>query len=138
MAIAGATPSRSNPPDYVGLVSFLVKPFLDSPDAFRIDCETASGHSKVWIRMAFGDTDKGKVFGRGGRNIQAIRTVLEAAAKAAGQAAYLDVYGGTPHYHEGDSADKPGERTFDKTGDRGQARRSGPPKPPTKPRTRQE
>ncbi|MCY7282718.1 MAG: hypothetical protein LH679_04585, partial [Cyanobacteria bacterium CAN_BIN43] len=33
------------------------------------------------------------VLGRGGRNIQAIRSVLEGVAKAAGHTALLDVYG---------------------------------------------
>ncbi|OLP20417.1 KH domain-containing protein [Leptolyngbya sp. 'hensonii'] len=80
-------------PDYIGLVEFLVKPFLESPDSLKVDCETSSGKPRVWIRLAFESSDKGRVFGRGGRNIQAIRTVLAAAAQAVGQSAYLDIYG---------------------------------------------
>ncbi|MBV8887090.1 MAG: KH domain-containing protein, partial [Chroococcidiopsidaceae cyanobacterium CP_BM_RX_35] len=49
--------------------------------------------ARVWIRVAFEGEDKGRVFGRGGRNIQAIRTVVAAAATAAGHSAYLDIYG---------------------------------------------
>lgn len=80
-------------PDYVELVSFLVKPFLEFPDDLRVDCETRSNHSRVWVRLAFAKSDIGRVFGRGGRTIQAIRTVVEAAAQAAGQSVYLDIYG---------------------------------------------
>lgn len=81
-------------PDYAALVRFLVQPFLESPSSLKIDCETSPSKPKVWIRLAFEGEDKGRVFGRGGRNIQAIRTVIEAAAKAAGQSVYLDIYGG--------------------------------------------
>ncbi len=79
-------------PDYLGLVRFLLEPFLDNPDSLRVDCERSNGRSRILIRVAFDTADKGKVFGRGGRNIQAIRTVLQASAKAAGQLAHLDVY----------------------------------------------
>ena len=80
-------------PDYVGLVKFLVEPFLESPESLSVDCEMSNGNALVWIRMAFEGEDKGRVFGRGGRNIQAIRTVIEASAQAAGQSVYLDIYG---------------------------------------------
>ena len=80
-------------PDYVGLVKFLVQPFLESPESIRVDCEPSLSDRRVWVRLAFEATDKGRVFGRGGRNIQAIRTVLNAAAAAAGQTLHLDIYG---------------------------------------------
>ncbi len=85
--------SETLPPDYEGLVRFLVQPFLESPDALRLDCETSPNKTKVWIRLAFEGVDKGRVFGRGGRNIQAVRTVLSAIADLAGQSIHLDVYG---------------------------------------------
>ena len=83
----------SNKPDYVGLVRFLVEPFLESPEALRVDCEISPSKPRVWVRLAFETADKGRVYGRGGRNIQAIRTVLTAIAQTAGQSLYLDVYG---------------------------------------------
>jgi predicted RNA-binding protein YlqC (UPF0109 family) len=58
-----------------------------------LDCEILNT-ARVWIRVAFEGEDKGRVFGRGGRNIQAIRTVLAAAAANAGHSVYLDIYGG--------------------------------------------
>lgn len=57
--------------------------------------------------MAFEDPEKGRVFGRGGRNIQAIRTVLEAAAGTAGQSIYLDIYGGWPSDRDRGESDRP-------------------------------
>ncbi|MEB3218406.1 MAG: KH domain-containing protein [Nostocales cyanobacterium 94392] len=89
---AGETNPRTTP-DYIGLVKFLIQPFLESPESLSVDCEISGSSKRVWIRIAFDSADKGKVFGRGGRNIQAIRTVISAAAQAAGQSAYLDIYG---------------------------------------------
>ena len=79
-------------PDYAGLVLFLIQPFLESPNSLSVDCEI-SNTARVWIRVAFEGEDKGRVFGRGGRNIQAIRTVIAAAAALAGHSVYLDIYG---------------------------------------------
>lgn len=94
-------------PTYEQLVRFLIEPFLESPEALRIDCERSNHNHRVWIRLAFEQSDKGRVFGRGGRNIQAIRTVLEAAASAANQSVYLDIYGGSaPPVSREDGSDK--------------------------------
>lgn len=84
--------TQTSIPDYCGLVKFLVSPFLESPELLSIDCEQSNQNKRVWVRLAFEGTDKGRVFGRGGRNLQAIRTVLETAAAAAGQSLYLDIY----------------------------------------------
>ncbi|WP_421656357.1 KH domain-containing protein [Leptothermofonsia sp. ETS-13] len=99
-------------PDYAGLVKFLVQPFLEVPESLKVDCEVSQSKAKVWVRLAFEGSDKGRVFGRGGRNIQAIRTVLEGVARSAGYSAYLDIYGGFPHMRDGDSTpDSPSERS---------------------------
>ncbi|MEO1185731.1 MAG: KH domain-containing protein, partial [Cyanobacteria bacterium J06636_27] len=52
-------------PDYVGLVNFLMQPFLESPDTLSVDCEISHSTKRAWIRIAFDSADKGKVFGRG-------------------------------------------------------------------------
>jgi predicted RNA-binding protein YlqC (UPF0109 family) len=87
--------SSSHPvtPDYERLVRYLVQPFLDSPKSLRIDCEVSPRTQRVLIRVAIEGEDKGRVFGRGGRNIQAVRTVVQAVAQVAGQAAHLEVFG---------------------------------------------
>lgn len=84
-------------PDFSGLVKFLVEPFLDAPEALRIDCEQNPSQAKVWIRVAFSGDERGKVFGRGGRNIQAIRQVVRATATLWGWSAYFDVFGAADH-----------------------------------------
>lgn len=110
-------------PNYPQLVQFLVEPFLDSPELLSIDCEQLNNNQRVWVRLAFDNKERGKVFGRGGRNIQAIRTVLETAASSAGQFLYLDIYesqeksstrdasGGTPREHRGSDSKDGGSRS---------------------------
>ena len=87
-----ATPIASLP-NYADLVKFLILPFLELPEQLRVDSEVSQVRSRVLVRVAFEATDKGRVFGRGGRNIQAIRTVLEGVAKSAGHSAHLDIFG---------------------------------------------
>lgn len=114
---------NSAAPDYAGLVRFLAQPFLEAPDSLKVNCEISS-RSRVWVRLAFEDTDKGRVLGRGGRNIQAIRNVLEGVAKAAGHTALLDVYGTQREESEP-------ERSFDRAAPRSS---EAPPRPSGVPR----
>ncbi|NES88232.1 KH domain-containing protein [Okeania hirsuta] len=84
--------SHSANPDYAEIVRFLIEPFLDSPESLRVDCEVNPRQAKAWIRLAFDELEKGRVYGRGGRNIQAVRTVLAALAQTAGQSVHLEIY----------------------------------------------
>ncbi|MGK7926158.1 MAG: KH domain-containing protein [Spirulina sp.] len=85
--------SQSDRPNYEELVRFLIEPLLDSPDSLSVHCEIARSNQRVLVRVAFDGDEQGRVFGRGGRNIDAIRTALEAAALASGQSARLEIYG---------------------------------------------
>ncbi|MEA5507050.1 KH domain-containing protein [Halotia wernerae UHCC 0503] len=129
------TKSPTASPNYIGLVSFLMQPFLESPETLSVDCEISHSLKRAWIRIAFDSTDKGKVFGRGGRNIQAIRMVIAAAAEVAGQSVYLDIYGSNAQGREGTSFDEdpqeqsPPPKTIERRGNDG-------PRPIIKPRFR--
>ncbi|MFE4105474.1 KH domain-containing protein [Almyronema epifaneia] len=80
-------------PDFAEVVRFLVSPFLEASSDLSVDCEYRANRSRVWIRVAFDGEDRGRVFGRGGRNIQAIRTVIKAMAQLSGLQAHLEIYG---------------------------------------------
>ena len=130
--------AASHAPDYVELVRFLVKPFLEAPDSLRVDCEVSPRTSRVLIRLAFEGEDKGRVFGRSGRNIQAIRTVLQAIAQSAGQMAHLEVFGSAPEREGRDSQDRDGRdrpRDEQRPSDQGERPRS-PSRPPPQRRPR--
>jgi uncharacterized protein len=128
-------PQSTISPDYTGLVAYLVKPFLESPDSLKVDCEVSPRSSRVLVRVAFEGEDKGRVFGRGGRNIQAIRTVLQAIALAAGQAAHLEVFGGQPDREEGDDR-RDDHREDRRPRDRQESSPRSTPFSPPKPRPR--
>ncbi|MEM9804405.1 MAG: KH domain-containing protein [Cyanobacteria bacterium P01_D01_bin.56] len=106
----------TNVPDFEALVRFLVTPFLESPDALKLDSEPLANGQRLWIRVAFDGEDKGRVFGRGGRNIQAIRKVLKATGALHNLSVHLDVYG--------ESSNESGE-----VSDRSRPRRSGGGRP---------
>jgi uncharacterized protein len=122
--------SHGSTPDYEKLVRFLIEPFLESPEALKLDCEISPNKPRIWIRLAFDGEDKGRVFGRGGRNIQSIRTVLGAVGKLAGQMVHLEVYGTAPSHSDdkessGRSERRPPRRDGSPRGDRGGGDRGG-------------
>lgn len=114
-------------PEYKGLVNFLMKPFLDSPDKLKTDVEQIGDKHRVLLRVAFDPEDRGRIFGRGGRNIQAIRTVLEATASLQGQRVSLDVYGESSHQSASGSSEDGGSDSRQR-----RPRRGGRPSPPRK------
>ncbi|WP_235071043.1 KH domain-containing protein [Leptolyngbya sp. Heron Island J] len=122
-------------PDFEALVKFLVTPFLESPDALRLDFEPLSDGQRLWVRVAFDGEDKGRVFGRGGRNIQAIRKVLKATGSLHNCSVHLDVYGESSHDSNGGASDR-GRPRGGRNGGGGRPRRSGgrPPGPSRNPR----
>ena len=83
-------------PDYNALIKFLLQPLLTRPDGLRVDFEANSKSDRFWIRVALDPDDRGRVFGKGGRTIQAIRTVVMAAAQEVGQRAYFEVFDPNP------------------------------------------
>lgn len=103
--------SQSNQPQYAELIRFLLTPLLDFPDQLRIDCELINNGQRVWIRLALDPQDQGKLLGRGGRNLSAIRTVLKSAGLAAQQSVYLDVYGEPENTGEARKTSKPTPRS---------------------------
>ena len=89
------SPSGDNAPplDYQALARFLLEPLIDLPSDLHISTETTAHNTKVWLRVSLGQADRGRAFGRGGRNIRAIRAVLRAAGKNVGQNVSLEVLG---------------------------------------------
>jgi len=93
-------------PDYNALISFLLKPLLAHPEALRVDFESNSKSDRVWIRVAFDPEDRGRIFGKGGRTIQAVRTVVMTAAEEAGHSARFEVFDPTPNANSDNYQDR--------------------------------
>jgi uncharacterized protein len=61
------------------LLSYLARSLVDSPDEVSVESfEEEDGTIVLELRVAEGDA--GKVIGRGGRTVSALRTVMKAAA----------------------------------------------------------
>jgi uncharacterized protein len=136
--VADPSPDIARLPDYSALVRLLVEPLLDQPEVLKVDCETHPQKARVWLRVAIEGADKGKVFGRGGRTIQAIRTVLTVAGQSVGQTVHLEVFGEREHreaHREGRDYGRSDSRDHGRP-DRSE-RRSGP-RPPAAPPIRKQ
>jgi predicted RNA-binding protein YlqC (UPF0109 family) len=73
--MASATPPL--PADVLELCAYLVRELVDEPDAVGVTEEVGSGGERVF-RVVVADADRGKVIGRSGRVVRALRTVIRA------------------------------------------------------------
>jgi uncharacterized protein len=60
------------------LLAYLARELVDEPDAVRVDTEEREDAIVLLLRVA--PDDVGKVIGRSGRTVRALRTVLRASA----------------------------------------------------------
>jgi hypothetical protein len=71
-------------------IEMVVKQLVDKPDEVKVS--TVEGEQQIIFELTVGDGDFGKVIGKKGRNISALRTLLFAInAKNRGKHASLDV-----------------------------------------------
>ena len=71
------------------LVTTIVRSLVDYPDDVAV--ETIEGQDGATYEVRVAPGDMGKVIGRGGRIIQAIRAVVKAAAGTQDRRAYVEV-----------------------------------------------
>ena len=72
------------------LLEDIVKAIVDKPDDVKVTL--VEGDSTEIYELAVGDGDLGKVIGKRGRNVSAIRTLLSAAtAKKGGKRSILEI-----------------------------------------------
>ncbi len=63
--------------DVRGLVEYVVRGVVDHPEAVRVE----EGEEGTVVRVHVAPEDRGKVIGRGGRVIQALRTLARIAVR---------------------------------------------------------
>jgi uncharacterized protein len=73
-----------------------MEPLLANPEVLKVDCETNAKGDRIWIRVAFDPAEKGRIFGRNGRTIQAIRTLLATTGNNHDQVVRFDVFDPDP------------------------------------------
>lgn len=72
------------------LVSFLARSLVDNPDDVEVT-STETDDSRVDLELRVAQDDMGKVIGRQGRTIRAIRSVVKAAAVKADKRVDVEV-----------------------------------------------
>jgi predicted RNA-binding protein YlqC (UPF0109 family) len=70
---------------------YIAKGIVDAPDDVRVDEEEGDGVLRLLLTVA--PDDRGKVIGRGGRTIRAIRDVMRAAATRSGVNVQVEIVG---------------------------------------------
>ncbi|MEB3749541.1 hypothetical protein EP10_000380 [Geobacillus icigianus] len=75
--------------DMKPLIETIVKALVDHPEAVAVECR--EGEAALLCELSVHDDDIGKVIGKHGRTIQAIRTVVAAAAAGASKRVIVQV-----------------------------------------------
>lgn len=60
-------------------------------DARRVSVHERSGAGVVTLELEVAPADRGRVIGRGGRTVEALRTVLQAVAARRGESCALEI-----------------------------------------------
>ena len=76
-------------PQLENLLLFLVRQLVDEPEKVEVEGKETDSRVDLTLRVAQGDM--GKVIGRGGRIIKAIRTVVKAASVKANKRVNVEV-----------------------------------------------
>jgi uncharacterized protein len=71
------------------LLAYLARELVDDPEAVRVEAEERDG--ALVLRLHVAPDDVGKVIGRGGRIVRALRTVLRASAVRGGQRVLVEI-----------------------------------------------
>jgi hypothetical protein len=71
------------------LLAYLARELVDDPDAVHVDAEERDG--ALVLRLHVAPDDVGKVIGRGGRIVRALRTVVRASAVREGRRVLVEI-----------------------------------------------
>lgn len=81
--------SGTTPPDLKELIEYITKSLVDLPES--VEVRAITGEKTTVYELRVGDGDLGKVIGKHGRTIRAIRTLLSAASTKSNQRAMLEI-----------------------------------------------
>jgi uncharacterized protein len=72
------------------LIEYLARALVDNPDAVSVDSYEDDDGTLIY-ELHVAEDDVGKVIGRGGRTVNALRSVVRAAAAPEGRRVLVDV-----------------------------------------------
>lgn len=71
------------------LVEYMARSLVDHPDSVSVsEVESSSG---TVLELTVADSDMGRVIGKGGRVVNAMRTMVDVAAEKSGQRVSLEI-----------------------------------------------
>ena len=79
----------SEAPDLKGLVEYLSRALVDEPD--QVDVKVVQGDRTTVYELRVAESDLGKLIGKNGRTVRAVRTLLSAAAVKSDERPVLEV-----------------------------------------------
>ncbi len=90
-------------------IEYVVRALVDYPD--EVSVTEVDGERVIVFELRLNQGDIGKVIGKSGRTITAIRTLLTSAAAKDGKRAMLEIIepGRTPRHRQGDTGEPAGE-----------------------------
>ncbi len=71
------------------LIEYIVKALVDNPE--KVEVKEIAGDKSIIYELKVGEGDLGKVIGKEGRTVNAIRTVITAAAMKQGKRTILEI-----------------------------------------------
>ena len=82
----------SGPPaiDYRGLVEFIARAVAEHPDEVRVEAQDRPGGA-IALKVKMAEADTGRLIGRAGRNIEAIRNLVRVAALKERRRVFVDL-----------------------------------------------
>jgi predicted RNA-binding protein YlqC (UPF0109 family) len=83
-------PDRPSLIDYKGLVEFVAKAVADKPDEVRVHA-LDRGRGTIAIKVRMADEDLGRLIGKAGRNIEALRTLVRVASLRERRRVFVDL-----------------------------------------------
>lgn len=89
---SGTTTAVSGPKtvtDLIGFVDYVVRALVDNPTAVKVNLEEAEGRRVIAIRCE--KADIGKIIGKNGKTIMAIRQLVTGAASRANEQINVEV-----------------------------------------------
>jgi hypothetical protein len=79
----------SETPDLKALVEYLSRALVDEPD--QVDVQVVQGDRTTVYELRVAESDLGKLIGKNGRTVRAVRTLLSAAAAKMDERPVLEV-----------------------------------------------
>ena len=76
-------------------IEFIAKHLVDNPDKVSVDVTTPDEHT-IELSLKVDESDIGKVIGKQGKNVNAMRTLLKAVGGKEHHRATLQILGGLP------------------------------------------